>query len=186
MLQLFFFYNRNTRESQLLANAINVSCGLSTRAFSKSTKLRTIVASKVFQVHLLLVFLPRHVSFLVKNNKSKILLYIDLIGQLPWGRTPRIFENKMLCRMVEPTGKTAVGKWKKLHNVKLRNDILLPSIIGAMRRKRRWMEHLTLMREANSLRWKTTWGNWTVRGFTWLSMEYTSTVLWTLIRCDIL
>jgi hypothetical protein len=62
----------------------------------------------------------------------------------------------------------------------------LPSIIGAMRRKRRWMEHLTLMREANSLRWKTTWGNWTVRGFTWLSMEYTSTVLWTLIRCDIL
>jgi hypothetical protein len=39
--------------------------------------------------------------------------------------------------MVEPTGKTAVGKWKKLHNVKLRNDILLPSIIGAMRRKRR-------------------------------------------------
>lgn len=68
---LHYFCCRNTNGNQLLASAINVQCGLFTKASSKNTRLRTTVASAVFLVHLLIpLCLVMHVFGCMLTSKE--------------------------------------------------------------------------------------------------------------------
>jgi hypothetical protein len=59
-----------------------------------------------------------------------------------------VFDNRTLRRLLGPKKHEVIGGWRKLHNEKLHNLYLPPSIIKMM--KTRWMKragHVTLMEE---------------------------------------
>jgi hypothetical protein len=62
--------------------------------------------------------------------------------------TLRVFENKVLRRILGPKRDEVTGGWRKLHNEELRDLYSSPSIIRMMKSRRmRWARHVARMGE---------------------------------------
>jgi hypothetical protein len=60
----------------------------------------------------------------------------------------RVFENRVLRRILGPKRDEVTGEWRKLHNEELRDLYSSPSIIRMMKsRKMRWAGNVAGMRE---------------------------------------
>jgi hypothetical protein len=59
----------------------------------------------------------------------------------------RVFENRMLRRIVGSREEELAGGWRKLHNVKLRKLYSLGYIIRMMESRMSWTEHVASMGE---------------------------------------
>jgi hypothetical protein len=58
----------------------------------------------------------------------------------------RVFENRLLRRIFGPKRDKVTGRWRKLHNEKLRNLYFSPNIIRTIKsRWMRWARHVTRM-----------------------------------------
>jgi hypothetical protein len=58
----------------------------------------------------------------------------------------RVFENRMLRRIIGPKRDEVTGEWRKLHNKELYNLYSSPSIIRMIKSKRmRWAGHVAQM-----------------------------------------
>jgi hypothetical protein len=63
-------------------------------------------------------------------------------------RRLRVFENRMLRRVLGPKRDEVTGEWRKLHNEKLNDLYSLPSIVRVVKsRKMRWAGHVAHMVE---------------------------------------
>ena len=102
-------------------------------------------------------------SFLSKNLKIKIyrtiILPVVLYGCGTWSltlreeRRLRVFENRVLRRVIGPKRDEVTGEWRKLHNEEL-SDLysLLPNIVRVVRSRRmRWVGHVARMGEGRGL-----------------------------------
>jgi hypothetical protein len=59
---------------------------------------------------------------------------------------PRVFENKVLRRLVGPKKDEVTGEWRKLHNEELHDLYSSPSIIRIIKAKRmKWVGHVERM-----------------------------------------
>jgi hypothetical protein len=60
----------------------------------------------------------------------------------------KVFENRLLSRIVGPKGDEVTGSCRKLHNEELHNLYSSPSIIGMFKGRRiRWVGHVARMGE---------------------------------------
>jgi hypothetical protein len=60
----------------------------------------------------------------------------------------RVFENRVLRKIIRPKRDEVIGGWRKLHNEELHNLYCLPSIIRIIKpRRMRWAGHVARMRE---------------------------------------
>jgi hypothetical protein len=93
---------------------------------------------------------------LSKNLKIRIykaiILPVVLYGCLTWSLTLReehrlrVFENRVLRRIIGPKRNEVTGEWRKLHNEELRDLYSSPSIIRIMKSRRmRWAGHVARM-----------------------------------------
>jgi hypothetical protein len=60
---------------------------------------------------------------------------------------PRVFENRVLGRMLGPKRVEVIGGWKKLHNEELNNFYPSSSIIMINSRRMKWVGHVAHMGE---------------------------------------
>jgi hypothetical protein len=101
---------------------------------------------------------PSVFSSAVKNLKIRIyktiILSVVLYGCESWSLTLkeehrlRVFENRVLRRIFGPKRDEVTRKWRKLHNVELRDLYSLPSIIRIMKlRRMRSAGHVARMGE---------------------------------------
>jgi hypothetical protein len=58
-----------------------------------------------------------------------------------------VFEKRMLRRIFGPKRDEVTGGWRKLHNDELHNLYSSPSIIGIIKLKKRWEQHVAKMVE---------------------------------------
>jgi len=95
---------------------------------------------------------------LSKNLKIKIyatiILPVVLYGCETWSltlteeRRLRVFENRMLRRILGPEGDEVTGKWRKLHNEELNDLYCSPNIVRVIISKRiRWAGLIARMEE---------------------------------------
>ena len=93
---------------------------------------------------------------LSKNLKIKIhrtiILPIVLYGCETWSltlrdeRRLRVFENRVLRRILGPKRDEVTGEWRKLHNKELNDLHPSPIIVGVIKsRSLRWAGHVTHM-----------------------------------------
>jgi hypothetical protein len=59
----------------------------------------------------------------------------------------RVFENRVLRRILGPKRDEVTGKWRKLHNEELRDLYSSPSIIRIIKPRMRWVGHVARMGE---------------------------------------
>jgi hypothetical protein len=60
----------------------------------------------------------------------------------------RLFENRVLRRILRPKRDEVTGGWRKLHNEELRDLYSLPNIITIIKSRRmRWVGHVARMEE---------------------------------------
>jgi hypothetical protein len=85
---------------------------------------------------------------------KSIILSVVLYGCETWSLTLRekhrlrVFENKVLKRIIELKRYEVMGGWRKLHNEELHDLYSSPSIIRMMKSRRiRWMGHVEWMGE---------------------------------------
>ena len=94
-------------------------------------------------------------SLLSKNLKIKIhktiILPVVLYGCETWSLTLReerrfrVFENRVLRRIIGPKRDEVTGEWRKLHNEELSDLYSSPIIVRVI--KSRWARHVARMRE---------------------------------------
>jgi len=66
-------------------------------------------------------------------------------------RALRVFENRVLRRMLGPNWYEMTGEWRKLHNEEL-NDLYSPTIVWVIKLRRiRWAGHVARMGERRGL-----------------------------------
>jgi hypothetical protein len=85
-------------------------------------------------------------------NKCSKLLPVVLYGCRTWSLTVReehklrVFENRVLRRILGPPRDGVAGDWRKLHNEDLHNLYSSPSIIKIIKSRRmRWAGHVARM-----------------------------------------
>jgi hypothetical protein len=93
---------------------------------------------------------------LFKNIKIKIhrtiILSVVLYGCETWSLTfreecmLRVFENRMLSRIVGPKRNEVMGV-RKLHNEELNDLYSSPNIVQVIKSRTRWTDHVVCMRE---------------------------------------
>jgi hypothetical protein len=99
---------------------------------------------------------------LSKNLKIKIyrtiILPIVLYGCETWSLTLReecrlrIFENRVLGRIVGPKRDEVTGEWRKLHNEELNDLYSLPNLMRVTKSRRmRWAGHVARMWEGRGV-----------------------------------
>jgi hypothetical protein len=101
---------------------------------------------------------PRLLSKNVKIRICKsIILPVVLYGCETWSLTIReehrlrVFEIRVLRRIIGPKRDDLTGEWRKLHNEELRDLYSSPSIIRTSKsRKMRWAGHEARMGEMNA------------------------------------
>jgi hypothetical protein len=95
---------------------------------------------------------------LSRNVKVKIyktiILPVVLYGCETWSltlreeRRLRVFENRVLRRIIGPKRDEVTGEWRKLHSEEFHNLYSLPDIIRQVKsRRRRWEGHVARMGE---------------------------------------
>jgi hypothetical protein len=98
---------------------------------------------------------------LPKNTKIRvyrtIILPVVLYGCETWSLTLReeqrlrVFENRVLRRILGPKRDEATGDWRRLHNEELNDLYSSPNIIGVIKSRRmRWAGHVARMGEKRS------------------------------------
>jgi hypothetical protein len=96
--------------------------------------------------------------FLSKNTKitvyRTIILPVVLYGCETWSLTPReeqrlrVFENRVLRRIIGPKKDEATGEWIKLHNEELNDLYSSPNSIRVIKSRRmRWVGYVARMGE---------------------------------------
>jgi hypothetical protein len=95
-------------------------------------------------------------SLLSKNLKIKIyrniILPVVLYGCETWSLTLweecrlRVFENRVLRKILEPRRKELTREWRKLHNEELNDLYCSPNIVRLIKlRRMRWAGHVARM-----------------------------------------
>ena len=68
-------------------------------------------------------------------------------------RRLRVFENRVLRRVVGPKRDEVTGEWRKLHNEKLNDLYCLPNIVWVIKsRIMRWAGHVARMAQGRGVR----------------------------------
>jgi hypothetical protein len=63
-------------------------------------------------------------------------------------RRLRVFENRVLRRILWPERDKVIGEWRKLHNEELNDIYFSPSIVWVIKSRRiRWAVHIALVGE---------------------------------------
>ena len=66
----------------------------------------------------------------------------------------RVFENRMLRRVLGPKRDEVTGEWRKLHNEKISDLYSLPNIVQVVKlRRMRWSGHVARMGEGRGVHW---------------------------------
>ena len=93
----------------------------------------------------------------IKINRTKILPLV-LYGCQTWSltlreeRRLRVFENRVLRRILGPKRDEITGEWRKLHNEELNVLYSSPNIVRVIKRRRmRWAGHVACMGERISV-----------------------------------
>jgi hypothetical protein len=103
---------------------------------------------------------------LSKNIKIRIyrtiILSVVLSGCETWSltlreeRRVRVFENRVLRRILGPKRDEVTGEWRKLHNEELNDVYFSPNAVRMIKSRRmRWEGHVARVRE-----WKDYTGFW--------------------------
>jgi hypothetical protein len=59
---------------------------------------------------------------------------------------PKVFENRVLSRIIGPKRDKVTGEWRKLHNEEINDMYSSPNIVQMIKlRRMRWARHVALM-----------------------------------------